>query len=67
VPVNAGNPRNAREALDRGRGIAKRLGSTLTIDRFLELGRQDKMLEDSLDTVHRKKRMQLRDKKQGTA
>jgi hypothetical protein len=58
---------SAREALNKGRGIAKRLGSTLTVDRCLELGWQDKTLENSLDTIHRKERMQLREKKQGNA
>jgi hypothetical protein len=58
---------SAREALDMGRGIAKRLGSTLTVDSFLELGWQDKMLENSFDAVHRKERMQNRDKKQDKA
>jgi hypothetical protein len=54
------NPRmSARDALEMGRGIAKRLGSTLTVDRFLELRRQDGVLEE--------KRMQSRNKKQGTA
>jgi hypothetical protein len=54
------NPRmSARDALEMGRGIAKRLGSTLTVDRFLELRRQDGILEE--------KRMQPRDKKQSTA
>ncbi|GHV85410.1 hypothetical protein AGMMS50230_10180 [Spirochaetia bacterium] len=37
-----------------GRGIAKRLGSTLSTDRFLELRRQDKILEDFLDALHKK-------------
>ena len=36
---------SARDALEMGRGIAKRLGSTLTVDRFLELRRQDGILE----------------------
>jgi hypothetical protein len=58
---------SAREALVMGRGIAKRLGSTLSVDRFLELRRQDRILEDSLDAVHRKERMRLRDKKQNNA
>jgi hypothetical protein len=50
---------SAREALEMGRGIAKRLGSTLTVDRFLELSRQDGVLEEA--------RIQSRDKKQGKA
>jgi hypothetical protein len=58
---------SAREALEQGRGIAKRLGSTLTVDRFLELGWQDRILEDSFDAIHRKERMQFRDKKKGKA
>ncbi|GHV79015.1 hypothetical protein AGMMS49944_08060 [Spirochaetia bacterium] len=68
-PMSTDNPpvcMSAREALTMGRGIAKRLGSTLTVDRFLELGRQDRILEDALDAAHKKERMQIRDKKQRT-
>jgi hypothetical protein len=54
------NPRmSARDALEMGRGIAKRLGATLTVDRFLELRRQDGALEAA--------RMQPRGKKQAKA
>ncbi|GHV72840.1 hypothetical protein AGMMS49940_01420 [Spirochaetia bacterium] len=63
---NSSGRMSAREALTMGRGIAKRLGSTLTVDRFLELGRQDRILEDALDAAHRKERMLLREKKQRT-
>jgi hypothetical protein len=53
-PVSTDNPSarmSAREALVMGRGIAKRLGSTLSVDRFLELRHQERILEDSLDAT----------------
>jgi hypothetical protein len=49
---------SVREALEMGRGIAKRLGSRLSSDQFLEMRHQDRILEDSIDARQRKERMQ---------
>jgi hypothetical protein len=55
--------RSVQEALETGRGIAKRLGSQLSSDRFLEMRHQDRILEDSIDARERKERM----RRQGNA
>jgi hypothetical protein len=55
--IENNRPRSAREALEIGRGIAKRLGSRLSSDRFLEMRHQDRILEDSVDARERKERM----------
>jgi hypothetical protein len=51
IPVRdflGGSPRmSAREAIEMGRGIAKRLGSTFTSDRLIVNRRMDKEMEEA--------------------
>jgi hypothetical protein len=48
APAFSAPPRmTAREAIEASRGIAKRLGATLTVDRFLELRHEETKREEA--------------------
>jgi hypothetical protein len=70
APADTG-PRNRlaeqqRAAIEKCWGLAKRMGSRLTSDDFLEQRRKDKELEDRLDALHEEERRRSREQRQGS-
>jgi len=52
-----------RAAVEKCRGLARRMGSLLTSHDFLEQRRKDKELEDRLDALHEEERRRSREQR----
>jgi hypothetical protein len=46
-PKSAQEADNPYEAVERLEGLARKMGSTLTVDRFLEMSREDEALDEA--------------------